>query len=61
MFDDRNSGLAGVATDASLLSMLAGMKPDARQRYAAEHSDDINVVIMAKLVSDVANKLDVAQ
>jgi len=41
--------------------MLAGMKPDARQRYAAEHSDDINVVIMAKLVSDVANKLDVAQ
>jgi len=61
MFDDRNSGLAGVATDASLISMLAGMKPDARQRYAAEHSDDINVVIMAKLVSDVANKLDVAQ
>jgi len=41
--------------------MLASMKPKQRQDYVAQHSDDINVVIMGKIVSDIANKLKVAQ
>ena len=61
MLSNRSSGLLGMAADPGLVSMLASMKPKQRQDYVAQHSDDINVVIMGKIVSDIANKLQVAQ
>jgi len=61
MLSNRSSGLLGMAADPGLVSLLASMEPKQRQHYVAQHSDDINVVIMGKVVSDIANKLDIAK
>jgi hypothetical protein len=61
MFNEQSSGLLGMTADPGLVSLLASMEPKQRQHYVAQHSDDINVVIMGKVVSDIANKLDIAK
>ena len=61
MLSNQSSGLLGAAADPGLVSMLAGMEKDERQDYVARHSGDINVVIMGKIVSDIANKLEIAK
>ena len=61
MFNDRSSGLLGMTADPGLVSLLASMEPKQRQHYVAQHSNDINVVIMGKVVSDIANKLEIAK
>ena len=50
-----------MTADPGLVSLLASMEPKQRQHYVAQHSNDINVVIMGKVVSDIANKLDIAK
>jgi hypothetical protein len=61
MFNEQSSGLLGMTADPGLVSLLASMEPKQRQHYVAQHSNDINVVIMGKVVSDIANKLDIAK